>query len=66
MCFKRLLGRIYLFYSQPFRNKKEFQTEVKKKLRSLNNEGEVFENNELEPWEFHLKELIEGKYHLRG
>ena len=56
MCFKRSIGEESIYFiANLSETKQEFQTEVKKKLRSLNNEGEVsLENNELEPWEFHF------------
>ena len=56
VCFKRSLREESIYFiANLSETKQEFQTEVKKKLRSLNNEGEVsLENNELEPWEFHF------------
>ena len=56
VCFKRSIGEESIYFiANLSETKQEFQTEVKKKLRSLNNEGEVsLENNELEPWEFHF------------
>ena len=56
VCFKRSIGEESIYFiANLSETKQEFQTEVKKKLRSLNNEGEVsLENNVLEPWEFHF------------
>ena len=56
VCFKRSIGEESIYFiANLSETKQEFQTVVKKKLRSLNNEGEVsLENNVLEPWEFHF------------
>ena len=56
VCFKRSIGEESIYFiANLSETKQEFQTEVKKKLRSLNEQREVsLENNELEPWEFHF------------
>ena len=56
VCFKRSIGEESIYFiANLSETKQEFQTGVKKKLRSLNKQGEVsLENNVLEPWEFHF------------
>ena len=56
VCFKRSIGEESIYFiANLSENKQEVQTEVKKKLRSLNKQREVsLENNVLEPWEFHF------------
>ena len=56
VCFKRSIGEESIYFiANLSETKQEFQTVVKKKLRSLNKHGEVsLENNVLEPWEFHF------------
>ena len=56
VCFKRSIGKESIYFiANLSETKQEVQTGVKKKLRSLNKQGEVsLENNVLEPWEFHF------------
>ena len=56
VCFKRSIGEESIYFiANLSETKQEVQTGVKKKLRSLNKQGEVsLENNILEPWEFHF------------
>lgn len=56
VCFKRSIGEESIYFiANLSETKQEVQTGVKKKLRSLNQKGEVsLENNVLEPWEFHF------------
>jgi len=56
VCFKRSIGEESIYFiANLSETKQELQTGVKKKLRSLNEQGEVsLENNVLEPWEFHF------------
>ena len=56
VCFKRSIGEESIYFiANLSETKQEVQTGVKKKLRSLNKQGEVsLENNVLEPWEFHF------------
>ena len=56
VCFKRSIGEESIYFiANLSESKQEVQTGVKKKLRSLNKQGEVsLENNILEPWEFHF------------
>ena len=56
VCFKRSIGEESIYFiANLSETKQEVQTGVKKKLRSLNMQGEVsLENNVLEPWEFHF------------
>ena len=56
VCFKRSIGEESIYFiANLSESKQEVQTGVKKKLRSLNKQGEVsLENNVLEPWEFHF------------
>ena len=56
VCFKRSIGEESIYFiANLSETKQEVQTGVKKKLRSLNEQGEVsLENNVLEPWEFHF------------
>ncbi len=56
VCFKRSIGEESIYFiANLSETKQEVQTGIKKKLRSLNKQGEVsLENNVLEPWEFHF------------
>ncbi len=56
VCFKRSIGEESIYFiANLSETKQDVQTGVKKKLRSLNKQGEVsLENNVLEPWEFHF------------
>ena len=56
VCFKRSIGEESIYFiANLSETKQEVQTGIKKKLRSLNKQGEVsLENNILEPWEFHF------------
>ena len=56
VCFKRSIGEESIYFiANLSETKQDVQTGVKKKLRSLNTQGEVsLENNVLEPWEFHF------------
>ena len=56
VCFKRSNGEESIYFiANLSETKQDIQTGVKKKLRSLNKQGEVsLENNVLEPWEFHF------------
>ncbi|MEL0183786.1 MAG: alpha-amylase family glycosyl hydrolase [Bacteroidota bacterium] len=56
VCFKRSIGEESIYFiANLSETKQEVQTGVKKKLISLNEQGEVsLENNVLEPWEFHF------------
>ena len=56
VCFKRSIREESIYFiANLSETKQEVQTGIKKKLRSLNKQGEVsLENNVLEPWEFHF------------
>ena len=56
VCFKRSIGEESIYFiANLSETKQELQTGVKKKLRSLNDQGEIsLEKNLLEPWEFHF------------
>ncbi len=56
VCFKRSIGEESIYFiANLSETKQEVKTGIKKKLRSINKQGEVsLENNILEPWEFHF------------